>query len=113
MHEMTLAESVLGIIENAGREQGFDRVSALTLEIGELAGVELDALRFCLGVVLEHSIASGATIEWSIVPGSGFCLDCGRKVAMNTLYAPCAICGGPHVEATDGLQMRLRDLRVH
>lgn len=113
MHEMSLAEGVLGIIESAQKQQGFARVSAVRLEIGALAGVELDALRSCLQIVLARSIAHDAALEFTVAPGSGFCLDCGRTVAIDTLYADCPLCSGAHVQATGGLQMRVLDLTVH
>lgn len=113
MHEMSLAEGVLGLIESAQARQGFDRVSTVRLEIGALAGVELDALRHCLRIVLARSIARDARLDFILAPGSGFCLDCGETVPIGTLYADCPICSGAHVQATGGLQMRVLDLTVH
>lgn len=113
MHEMSLAEGVLGIIESAQQQQGFKRVSRLRLEIGALAGVELEALHSCLQIVLARSIAHDAALEFIVAPGSGFCLDCGQTVVIDNLYAECPICSGVHVQATGGLQMRVLDLNVH
>jgi len=112
MHEMALAEGVLGILEDAQRRQGFERIRVIRLEIGALAGVELEALRTCLEIALGQGVAHGARLEWDIVPGSGFCFDCGQTVELDTLYSPCRSCGGPHVEAVGGMQMRVRDLLV-
>ena len=41
MHEMSLAEGVLQLIEDSAREQKFDKVVAVWLEIGQLSGVEV------------------------------------------------------------------------
>ena len=112
MHEMALAEGVLGILEDAQREQHFEKIRVVRLEIGTLAGVDLEAFRFCLGIALDQGVAHGARLEWNIVAGSGFCFDCGQTVELDTLYSPCKLCGGPHVEATGGMQMRVRDLLV-
>ena len=113
MHEMSLAESVLGIIETTQQRQGFERVSTVRLEIGALAGVEIEALRHCLQIVLQRSVARDATIDFDIKPGSGFCLDCGQTVPITTLYADCPHCSGAHVQATGGLDMRVLDLTVN
>lgn len=113
MHEMSLAEGVLGIIEAAQQRQGFDRVRVVRLEIGALASVEVESLRLCLQVVLLRSVASDATLDFNITPGSGFCLDCGQTVPINTLYADCPQCSGAHVQATGGLDMRVLDLTVN
>ena len=71
MHEMSLAENVREIIEDAARARGFRRVRRIVLEIGELAAVETEALQFCLDVVLEGSVAAGAQLEFIDVPGEG------------------------------------------
>jgi hydrogenase nickel incorporation protein HypA/HybF len=110
---MSLAEGVLGIIEAAQQRQGFEHVRVVRLEIGALAGVEVEALRHCLQIVLHRSVARDASIEFTFKPGSGFCLDCGENVPITTLYADCPQCSGAHVQATGGLDMRVLDLTVH
>ena len=112
MHEMSLAENVLQIMEAAAREQGFARVKEIRLEIGELAGVEREALRFCLEGVLHDGIAAQARVEFLTLPGRGWCMQCGKEVPISALYDPCPLCGSPRVQATEGMQMRVRDLLV-
>lgn len=112
MHEMALADGVLGIIESAQRAQHFHTVRTVRLEIGELAGVEVAALLSCLGIVFRHSIARDARIECETAPGRGWCMECAQSVPIATLYAGCPHCGGAQVQATDGLQMRVQDLIV-
>ncbi len=112
MHELALAESVLALIEEARRRERFAHVRALRLEIGALAGVEPDALRTCLEIVLARSLAGGAELQFDIVPGQGFCMDCGCSVSVMNLYDDCPRCGGPRVQTQAGTRMRLSELRV-
>ena len=78
MHEMSLAEAILQIVEDTAAQQGCRRVSEVRLEIGALSGVEVDALSFCLDVVLKGSVADGARVELERLPGQGYCLSCGE-----------------------------------
>src|SRR3989338_4562144 len=71
MHEMSLAESVLHIIEDAAHEQGFARVRMVWLEIGQLACVEQESLRFGFDVVTRGSIAEQARLEIIETAGAG------------------------------------------
>ena len=112
MHEMSLAEGILQILEDAAARQGFKRVTEVRLEVGALAGVEIDALSFCLDVVLKDSIAEGARIELEKLPGTGYCLGCGETVPINALYEACPKCGSYQVQATGGTEMRVKDLLV-
>lgn len=68
MHEMSLAENVLQIIEDAGRDQGFSRVKTVVLEIGRLAAVETEALRFCFDAAAQGSMAEGRCLRLSMFP---------------------------------------------
>jgi len=60
MHEMSLAEGVLQLIEDAAREQNFAKVTTVWLEIGQLSGVEVEAMKFCFDAVTRDSVAAGA-----------------------------------------------------
>lgn len=112
MHEMSLAEGILQIVEDAAAKQGFHKVTEVRLEIGALSGVEPEALTFCLDVVFRGSVAEGARVELERLPGQGFCLACGETVAVAALYDACPKCRSYQVQATGGTEMRVKDLLV-
>jgi hydrogenase nickel incorporation protein HypA/HybF len=112
MHEMSLAEGILQIVEDAAAKQGFKRVTEVRLEIGVLSGVEIEALSFCLEVVLKGSVADGARVDLQHIPGRGYCLGCGETVPVKALYDACPHCGSYQVQATGGTEMRVKDLLV-
>lgn len=112
MHEMSLAEGILQIVEDTAARQGFKRVTEVRLEIGALSGVEAQALSFCMDVVLKGSVAEGARVELERIPGRGYCLGCGETVEIDALYDACPQCGSYQVQATGGTEMRVKDLLV-
>ena len=112
MHEMSLAEGVLQILEDAARTQSFQRVKTVWLEIGRLSSVEPEAMRFCFDAVTRGSLADGARLEIIDVPGSGRCLACGAQVEIAAVYDPCPICGDYPVQPTGGTEMRVKELEV-
>ena len=112
MHEMALAEGILQIVEDAATRNGFTRVTEVRLEIGALSGVEVEALAFCLDMVLKGSVAEGARVVMEKLPGQGYCLNCGRNVPIQALYDACPECGSYQVQATGGTEMRVKDLLV-
>jgi hydrogenase nickel incorporation protein HypA/HybF len=112
MHEMSLAESVLQVIEDSARANEFSRVKAVWLEIGALAGVEAEALRFCFDAVVKGTLVEGARLEIIATGGQGRCLTCGETVPIQLRYDPCPLCGGYPVEPTGGMEMRVKELEV-
>lgn len=109
---MSLAESVRGIVEDAATAHGAKRVKTIVLEIGELSSVEVEALRFCLEVVLRESLADGTAIEIRYVAGVGRCLACDRSVPLAQRYDPCPHCGGYQVRPTGGTEMRVKEIEI-
>ena len=112
MHEMSLAENVLQIIEESARTQNFQHVRTVVLEIGALAAVEPDAMRFCFDAVTHGSIAEGARLEIIETPGEGRCETCGKTVAIQEQYGLCPECGSSRLQIVSGNQMRVKDLEV-
>ncbi len=112
MHEMALTESLVDLIEDEGRKQGFARVRVVRLEIGALGSVEQEAVRFCFDAVARGTMVEGARLEIIAVPGEGWCLDCGKPVAVFERFGACPECGLHHVQVTAGEDMRVKELEV-
>jgi hydrogenase nickel incorporation protein HypA/HybF len=112
MHEMSLAEGVLRIAEETARAQGFARVKAVRLEIGALAQVEPEAMRFCFDAVTRDSIAQGARLEIVCAPGTAWCAKCSDSVPVQALFDDCPRCGSTQLQLTGGQEMRVKELEV-
>lgn len=112
MHEMSLVEGVLQLVEETARREGASRVKTVVLEIGRLSSVEPEALAFCFEAVTRDSLAAGAVLEIVDVPGSGSCLACGETVALVERWEACPRCGSHQVQATGGTEMRVREIEI-
>jgi hydrogenase nickel incorporation protein HypA/HybF len=112
MHEMALADGVRQVIEDSARSNGFTRVLTVWLEIGALAGVEAEAMRFCFDAVVKNTLAEGTRLEIIETPGQGWCLACGKTVPMQQRYDPCPLCNGYQLQATGGMEMKVKELEV-
>lgn len=112
MHEMSLCEGVLQVLEESGRREGFRRIKGVWLEIGALAGVEVASLRFCFTAVVRGTIADGAALTIIERPGEAWCRHCGKTVTLRQRYDECPDCGGYELELTAGDEMRIKELEV-
>ena len=112
MHEMSLAEGIVQLLEDQARAQDFSRVKQVWLNIGELAGVEVEALDFCLEVVSRDTLADGARFHFVRQPGAGWCLACSQQVAVHARFDACPLCGKHQVQVTGGDEMRVSELEV-
>ena len=111
MHEMSIAEGVLGLVRDTAGKGGLTRVSAVRLEIGALAAVEPAALRFCFDAVTRGSLAEGAALDIDEVSGAAWCFRCCETVPLKARGDACPKCGGATLQVTGGTEMRVKDIR--
>ena len=112
MHEMSLAEGIVQLVEDAVRAEGCARVRAVWLEIGQLAAVEKESLCFCFDAVTRDTVLDGARLEIIETPGQGWCMKCEGNVAVTALYEACPVCGSYQIQVTGGDEMRVKELEV-
>jgi hydrogenase nickel incorporation protein HypA/HybF len=112
MHELSLAEGIRRIVEDAARAHRAGRVTRVVLEVGELAAVEMEALDFCLAAALRGGVADGAAVEVREVAGAGRCPGCGAEVALHERYDPCPRCGAYGLRPTAGTELRVKAVEL-
>ena len=109
---MSLCEGILQIVEDESGKRGFSRVKNLWLEIGELAGVEIEALEFCFDAAKRDSVAADAKMNIIRVPGRAWCAQCGRDVPLRRRFDACPDCGSFQLELTAGDEMRIKEMEA-
>lgn len=112
MHEVSLCQSVLKIIEQQAAEQNYSHVKTVFLEVGQLAGVEPEALRFGFDAVMKGSIADGAQLEIIDIPGRAICPQCNNRVKVKQRFDACPECGSVALQIDAGEELRLKELEV-
>ena len=112
MHEMALTESIVEIACEEARKQSASRVTRVRLAVGKLSTAEPDALTFCFAAVVAGTLAEGAALEIERTPGAGWCLDCGKTVALSERFGACPDCGKYRVQMTAGDELKIRELEI-
>ncbi len=112
MHEVSLIESVVAIVDDARRTQMFAKVRMVRLQVGLLSHADPDALRFCFDAVTTGTIAEGAALMIDMVAGQGRCAACREIVAMAERYDCCPLCVSPSVRMIAGDALRVVELEV-
>jgi hydrogenase nickel incorporation protein HypA/HybF len=112
MHEMSLAESVREIVDETARSNGAQRVAAVRLEIGKLAQVEIEALRFAFDVVKRGSLADMARLEIVESEGTAWCMLCSEAVVIAGRADACPKCAHHQLQVTGGDRMRVLEIEI-
>jgi hydrogenase nickel incorporation protein HypA/HybF len=112
MHEMSLAEGILQLVEATALREKARTVKLVVVEIGKLSTVEPEALDFCFDAVTRGSIAQGAALEMVRVDGVAWCMECAKSVPMQELFSACPQCGSYQMQVTAGTEMRVREIEI-
>lgn len=112
MHEIALAEGILALVTDAARRNAATRVHTVWLDLGTLAHVEPDALRFCFDAVTRGTLAEGAVLDIARTQGAAWCMPCAGRVAIAQLGDPCPVCGSHQLQVVAGEEMRVREIGI-
>lgn len=112
MHEMSLAQGIVQLVEDAARREGFARVSVLRLEAGALSGVEVESLRFALSTMATAPYLENVQIDIETPAASAWCLQCSSSIQIQKRGEPCPQCGSYQIQPTGGTELRIIDLVV-
>ena len=113
MHEMSLCESLIQVIEEQAQSQGYSTVKAVYLDIGAFAGIEIDSMKFCFEVVCRGTIAESATLCINQLSGKAWCFDCSKEVSISDRLDHCPECNGFSLQAKGGDEMQIKQLEVY
>ncbi len=111
MHEMSLALNIVELAEAESRAAGGRRIRRVEVEVGALAGVMAEALRFCFAAACRHTLAEGAELEIITVAGEGECASCRRTAVMEEPFSLCSFCQGV-LRPLKGQELRLAAIVV-
>ena len=107
-----MATDLIDLIHDQQRENGFEAVRRVIVEIGALGHVEARALDFAFDVQAKDSVAASAVLEIREVPGVAWCMDCSKSVAIGKRGDACPGCGGFTLIVEQGEELRLKELEV-
>ena len=90
MHEMSIAEGIVQVLEEQAKEQHYSKVEAVT----------------------RGTLAQDASLQIINIKGEAFCMQCLKNVPITQRYDSCQSCGSHQLQVTQGDEMRIKELEV-
>jgi hydrogenase nickel incorporation protein HypA/HybF len=109
MHEITLCQRALELIEQQAVAHGAKRITGVWLKIGAFSCVETSALSFCFDLVCRGTVAEGCKLHLEEQEAECWCESCQQYVTLLTQRVRrCPQCNSDTLQivADDGLQIR-------
>lgn len=112
MHEQSIVASLLALaLENAGKANA-RRIISIDLVVGHYTGVVEDAVNFYFGFLSRDTMAAGAKINYTHVPGQLRCRDCDLLFPLQKDEYRCPKCEGKRMEIVGGRELYIEKMEV-
>lgn len=92
MHELSIAVAIVDIAAKETAKANKSKVDWIELEIGTLAGIEVDSLNFVWPIAVKDTVLENATKKISLIDGEAKCKDCDSVFKLNHIYDACPTC---------------------
>lgn len=112
MHELSIAVALIDQAASALAGIEHPIVDRLTVRVGALSGVDLDALRFAFPLAAEGSTFASAELLLEATPAVVRCAACGALSSPPLPLVKCAACGCGDVEISAGRELVLQRVEL-
>jgi hydrogenase nickel incorporation protein HypA/HybF len=112
MHELSIAQSIIQIVEKSLPPDFTKKISLVHLSIGILSGIETDALIFAFSVIRKGTPLSNSELEIEIIKGIARCKNCNTEFNLNSYGNPCPGCGSYSMNIFQGKEMKVTNIVV-
>ncbi len=110
MHELALCQDIVRTALDAVEVRS-SAVVSIALEVGALSSVNMEALEFCMRIVLDQEGLPHTRVEMTPVPARARC-GCGAEYEPEDVFGPCPECEGFDREFIGGTDLTIRHVEV-
>lgn len=112
MHEFSIVQSLLELIEKNVKENNGKAVSKVVVEIGKISGVEPHLLEMAFNTFKENTVAHNAEFIIEIQEVVCLCRNCNSEFSVENYNFICPYCRSLDFHIIKGRDMFLKSLEV-
>ncbi len=112
MHELSIVMGIVNIAEQEVNKVQAKKVEVIELDIGELSGIEMDALDFAWEMAVKGTVLENAQRKINHIEAKAKCSECGCDFSIKQLYDACPECNSYFKDIYQGKELRVKALEV-
>jgi hydrogenase nickel incorporation protein HypA/HybF len=112
MHEFAIANSVLDAVRTEARLRPGMRVSKVSVRVGDLSGLDPDALSFCFEALVKETELESIVLEIERRPQRNRCPRCANEFVVVNYETSCPECGEESTVFLSGDELELAYLEM-
>ncbi len=113
MHELSIAESILDIINQNVPKDDLKNVRAVNMKIGAMAGVVCESLEFSFQALTADTPLSKSSLSIDHIPFQIHCRTCDKTLQSQFGMTVCPSCSGTETEVVSGTELQVVSIDVH
>lgn len=107
MHELSIAQSIVEIVEEEAIKNNVSNVTEVEIEVGTLSGIEPDALEFAWEVANMDGVAKGSKLNIRKIQAHARCSECKNEFDVENFFEACPRCGNAWFDVIRGREMKI------
>ena len=112
MHELSLAQNVLEIVQQYLPADNAHAVRCVRMKVGELSGVVIDSLDFCFNALASGTPLQGVRLEIEQIPLRARCRKCSNVFRIENTLFRCVACGSTDLEILSGRELQVTEIEL-
>ena len=112
MHELSIAQNILDIVRDHLPLGKMQMVKAVTIKVGDGAGVVKDSLEFCFNSITAGTPMQETALKIDRVPFIVRCRACGRTSTNESEFFFCTFCEGSDVALVSGDELEVSAIEL-
>jgi len=111
MHELSIVESLLSLALDKAGKANARKITRINIVVGDYTGVVEDSVDFYFGFLSKNTIAAGARLHYTHVPGQLRCRDCDQLFPLQK-DPRCPKCAGKRTDIVGGRELYIENMEV-
>jgi len=112
LHELSICQSMLRIVDSAMEQQKGSKLRKIFLDVGRGSTIEPVLLKEAFAVITDGGPYDGTELVINDIPIAGVCRDCEKEFVYEELAFGCPNCGSTNIKITAGLELDVKALEV-
>jgi hydrogenase nickel incorporation protein HypA/HybF len=112
MHELSVAQEILGIVNEYVPDPKPNSVKSVKVKIGKLSNILTDSLTFCFEAITSDTPLNGAKLEVIETPVKIICNGCNKESEIEPPVFACPVCGNNQIKIISGTELRVDEIEL-
>jgi len=112
MHELSVAQEILGIINQYVTDPKLNTVKSVKVSVGKLSNILKDSLTFCFEAITSDTPLQGTRLEIVEIPVKIQRASCNEVSELDEPVFACPNCGDNQIKVISGTELKVDEIEL-